>query len=80
LARDYQLPPRVYYNYCKVDDHTIEYHPQLVAKWKAKGPQNQNVLKISIEEIDEPPKVSIITRSGVKTNEDVTTLEIQQVP
>ena len=38
------------------------------------------MLKISAEERDEPPKVAIITRSGVKTNEDVTTKETQHVP
>ena len=38
------------------------------------------MLKISAEERDETPKVAIITRSGFKTNEDVTTKETKHVP
>jgi len=80
LVRDCQLPPKVYCNYCNVEDHVIEECPQLIAKWKAKGPKNQNALKISAEERDGPPKAAIITQSGVKTNEDVTIPDIQHVP
>jgi len=34
------------------------------------------VLKISVGRRGEPPRVSIITSSGAKTNEDVASLEI----
>lgn len=34
LAMDFQLPPRVYCNYYKDEDHAIEECPQLIAKWK----------------------------------------------
>jgi len=44
------LPPKVYYNYCKAEDHVIRDYPQLIAKWKSKGSQNNNVLKISADE------------------------------
>ena len=37
LARDYQQPPRMYFNYCNTNDHVIEDCAQLIAKWKAKG-------------------------------------------
>jgi len=79
LARDFQLPPRVYCNYCKAEDHAIEEWPQLIAKWTSKWPQNLNVLKISVERREEPPRVAIITRSGAKTNEDAANPKIVPV-
>lgn len=74
LARDFQLPTKVYCNYYKAKDHVIEECPHLITKWKPKGPPN-NVLKISAEEREEQPTISIIIRSGVKTNVDATTPE-----
>ena len=41
----------------------------LISKWKSKGPQVNNVLKISAEAREEEPIVAVITRSGLKTNE-----------
>jgi len=73
-VRGYPLPPKVYCNYCEAEDHIIEDCPQLIAKWKAKEPQNNNVLKISAKDREEKPIVSIITRSGINTNEYVATL------
>jgi len=47
LARYCQQPHKVYANYCKAKDHVIEECPHLITNRKAKGPQSQNVLKIS---------------------------------
>lgn len=79
MARDCQLPLRVYCNYCKVEDHAIEECPYLIAKWKSKEPQKPNVLKISVELREEPPRVAMITISGSKTHEDAANLEIVPV-
>ena len=52
----------------------------LIAKWKAKAPQVNNVLKISVEDREEEPTVTVITRSMLKTNEGAAgcTLEIRR--
>jgi len=76
LARDCPLPPKVYCNYCKAEDHIVEDFPHLIANWKSKGPQTNNVLKISAEEREEQPIVTVIARSGLKTNEEA----IENVP
>lgn len=69
MAKDCPFPPKVYCNYFKVEDHIIEECPKLIAKWKAKVPQNNNVLKISAKDREDQPTVAIITRSGIDTNE-----------
>lgn len=73
MDRDFPLPPKVYCNYCKVEDRIIEDFPWLIVKWKAKGPQNNNLFNISTEDKEEKPTIAIITRSGINTNEDVAT-------
>jgi len=65
------LPPKIYCNYCKIEGRAIEECPQLIVKWKAKGPQTNNVLKILAEDREEQLTVDVITRSGLKNKEDV---------
>lgn len=76
LARDLPTPPKVYCSYCKVEGHIVEDFPQLIAKWKEKGPKTNNVLKVLMEEREEQPTIAFITRSGLKTNEEV----VENVP
>lgn len=60
----------------------MEYCPHLIAKWKAKGPQTNNVMKISVEDTEEQPTIIVLMRSGLKTNvevvEDVPVIEIKK--
>ena len=47
----------------------MEDFPRHIAKWKAKGPHTNNVMKISVEDKEEHPPIAVIMRSGLKTNE-----------
>jgi len=50
----------------------MEDFPQsLASKLKAKGPQTNNVMNILVEDREEDPTVDVITKSGLKANEEV---------
>jgi hypothetical protein len=57
--------------------HATKYFPQPVAKWKAIGNQNhnpnQNMQKISADECNEGPRITVVTRKGVRTRADIMT-------
>jgi hypothetical protein len=60
--------------YCRALDHATKDFPQLLAKWKARGNQNQNpnqnVQKISAEKCNEGPRIAVVTRGGTRTGVD----------
>jgi hypothetical protein len=54
----------------------MEYCPQLLVKWYARGNPNhnpnQNVHKISAEKHNEGPRITIVMCKGARTRDDAT--------
>jgi hypothetical protein len=55
-------------------DHMTKYCPQLIAKWKTRGNQNQdsnqNVQKISVETWDKGPRITFFTCRGARIGDN----------